>query len=564
MHILVVDDVYTNRVTLQAMLEGIGHTVTCAGDGVEGVAEFDRVQPDVVLMDVVMPNMDGYEATRIIKRRSSDRFVPVIFITALSSTDDLVKCIEVGGDDFLARPFNIDLLKAKIVALNRMVSFYANLRAHEHALEQHNRRLGMEMRIGQNVLTKIMRQGIADDPSLRHWSFPMGMFSGDLFLSARTPAGGMNIMLGDITGHGLSAAIGAQPVADMFYSMTAKGFAIGDIAGEINRRMYATLHPEIFCAACLIELDPHRTTAMLWNGAMPDAFIVNTETGEQRRVVSSHQALGVVAEDRFNRRSEILSIGPADRIFICSDGFIEGKNSAKERFGMARLASALAQITDWTAPLENFKSSFLEFLGSQSPTDDVSMIEVICKQPTRSADKTGSPPKRQDARPARWQAEITLHADTLQVTNPVPVITGLIMQVQSPHSHRERIFTIVSELVTNAVDHGLLNLSSELKRGPEGFATYFQRRADALASLTEGWIRIRIDHVPEADHGVLTIHVEDSGSGFDVRAHQARFSTAFIAGSYSGRGLGLVRKLCASTQFNAAGNAVEAVYRWSR
>jgi CheY-like chemotaxis protein/anti-sigma regulatory factor (Ser/Thr protein kinase) len=564
MHILIVDDVYTNRATLQAMLENIGHQVTCATDGIEGIAAFESARPDLVIMDVLMPNMDGYDATRVIKQRCGDRFVPVVFVTALSGTDELVRCIEVGGDDFLTRPFEIELLKAKLVALHRMITFYGNLKSHEAALAQQNRRLALEMRIGQNVLNKIMRQGINNDPCFRHWTLPTGMFSGDLFLAARTPAGGISVLLGDVTGHGLSAAIGAQPVADVFYGMTAKGFSIGDVAGEINRRVHAALHPEIFCAACLVELDPERTSATIWNGAMPDLLLVDTNTREIRRVRSSHHALGVVDEDKFDRRPEILTIGRSERMFLCSDGLIEGKNAENVRYGVDRFVQALRGMTDWSSPIDALRRGYFEFLGSASPVDDVSILEIDCATSSIGADQDAAKANAHNAKPSHWHAQVTLYADSLGLANPAPTITNLIMQIQSPLSHRERIFTIVSELVTNAVDHGLLQLSSHLKAGPQGFSVYFQRRAEALAALRDGWVRVSINHVPDGDRGALTIQVEDSGPGFDAQAVLNRLPQGGAVSRYSGRGIGLVKKLCPDLRFNASGNMAEAVYRWSR
>lgn len=562
MRILVIDDSQTNLVALRSLLEVFGYTVTTARDGVEGVAEFERDPPDIVLMDIMMPNMDGYEATRAIKKRCGGRYIPVIFVTSLTGTDDLVRGIEAGGDDFIARPFDAGVLRAKLTAFRRVIGVHANLLAHERAMAEQNKRLSLEMRIGQTVLAKITGQGLSNPRMLRHWIFPMGVFCGDLLLSARTPSGGVIILLGDITGHGLSAAIGAQPVADIFYGMSAKGFSIGDIVGEINRRVYSTLHPEIFCAACLVELDPERTTATVWNGAMPDVFVVNTATGEQRRVKSSHQALGVIPDDKFDRRTEILSIGEHDRIFLFSDGFIEAKDQKRQRFGQARTAQFFENLRDWSAPIDGLKQSLLAFLGTVSPGDDVSVVEIICAAADTAATDPGQL-KQQNAKPSRWHAEVTLFADSIQACNPVPVITGLIMQVQSPLAHRERIFTVVSELVTNAVDHGLLGLESSLKSGPEGFVRYFQARAVALAALKSGWVRIELNHEPDGDRGMLTIRVEDSGSGFDVAAFERR-QGAEKNEAYSGRGIGLVRRLCGEARYNGRGNAVEATYLWTR
>ena len=114
---LVVDDDATNRVFIRALLVKEGYDVVLAEDGIEGVARFREVRPDIVFMDVMMPHMDGYEATRLIKELAGETFVPVIFLTALSDDEAMMSCINAGGDDFLSKPFKKNTLKSKIIAM---------------------------------------------------------------------------------------------------------------------------------------------------------------------------------------------------------------------------------------------------------------------------------------------------------------------------------------------------------------------------------------------------------------------------------------------------------------
>jgi hypothetical protein len=88
-------------------------------------------------------------------------------------------------------------------------------------------------------------------PHIQYLLSLMALFSGDVLLAAPTLSGGLQVMLGDFTGHGLPAAIGAIPVSDIFYAMTAKGFSIGDIVAELNQKLRTILPTGLFCAACL-------------------------------------------------------------------------------------------------------------------------------------------------------------------------------------------------------------------------------------------------------------------------------------------------------------------------
>ena len=104
--VLVVDDDDTNRLVLEALLSDAGHRVIEARHGAEAVELYRQHRPDAVLMDVMMPVMDGYEASRRIRALAGRHFVPIIFLTALSDDKSLARCIEAGGSDFLTKPFH--------------------------------------------------------------------------------------------------------------------------------------------------------------------------------------------------------------------------------------------------------------------------------------------------------------------------------------------------------------------------------------------------------------------------------------------------------------------------
>lgn len=124
--VLVVDDTASNRQILAAYLGKMGARVLQAEDGVRAVEMFDRHRPDVVLMDVMMPEMDGLEATRRIKAMS-DYWVPVVFLSALGDTASVVAGLEAGGDDYVAKPFSFVVLNAKLRSLARTLTMQRRL-----------------------------------------------------------------------------------------------------------------------------------------------------------------------------------------------------------------------------------------------------------------------------------------------------------------------------------------------------------------------------------------------------------------------------------------------------
>jgi DNA-binding response OmpR family regulator len=118
--VLVVDDQELNRNLLNHMLKHEGFDVVLAENGRQAIEVCKREDPDLVLLDVVMPELDGYETAPLLKELSTEVYLPIIFITALGDQDSLRRCLEVGGDDFLNKPFDRVILQAKIKAHSRI------------------------------------------------------------------------------------------------------------------------------------------------------------------------------------------------------------------------------------------------------------------------------------------------------------------------------------------------------------------------------------------------------------------------------------------------------------
>ncbi len=555
--ILVVDDEVTNRMVLNAMLKRDGFTVLMAENGKEAIEVFEKEELDLVLMDVMMPVMDGYEATRIIKSSIGNRFVPIFFLTAMTDEKALAKCIESGGDDFLTKPFSRTILRSKIDALLRVKTVYTKLQEQHDELVYHQKHIEHEHEIAERIFSKIIRTDALNVSNIKFLLSPVALFNGDILLVAPKPKGGQHIMLGDFTGHGLSAAIGAMPVAEIFYSMTEKGYSIQDIASEINTKLNKTLPTGLFCAACIVDVDTKHNKFTVWNGGVPSAILYSEDKRIKNVFKSTHLPFGVVSSREFKNDVQIVEAEKGDRIYLYSDGLIEATDSQGVMYGEDRLDLCFANNTDANNMFDELTSSQNEFRGDQLQEDDTTIIEVLFDAEESGKDKDSKETSDIKA-PCKWDVSFELGPEILRGMDPLPAILHVLLEIQGLYSHRGRLYTILAELYSNALEHGVLGMDSKLKMSPEGFAEYYEIREQRLTDLNEGFIRINLHHEPADDGGKLTIEYQDSGKGFDVNSYHAETDNNI----FSGRGIALVKSLCTEFNYNESGNGIQVVYLW--
>ena len=160
MKVLIVDDSPTIRAALRGLVQKMGHSVIEAEDGSKALAIYAQDRPDLVLIDVVMPVMDGYEAARQMRHSRPDEWVPIIFLSSKEADQDLDRAIEAGGDDYLVKPVSFVVLNAKIRALQRIESTRTKLLEMSRDLAAANRELESLSR--QDGLTEIANRRYFD------------------------------------------------------------------------------------------------------------------------------------------------------------------------------------------------------------------------------------------------------------------------------------------------------------------------------------------------------------------------------------------------------------------
>ena len=555
--ILIAEDSAADRMLLSSIVRRQGHQVLTAANGAEAVEVFRLQCPQLVLMDAMMPVMDGFEAARQIKALAGETLVPIIFLTSLSESEALARCLEVGGDDFLAKPYNQVILSAKIKAMDRLRRLQATVLQQRDQIARHHEYLLNEQRVAKAVFDKVAHSGCLNAPNIRYLQSPYALFNGDLLLAAFTPAGDMHVLLGDFTGHGLPAAVGAMPLAEVFYGMTAKGYGLAETLREMNAKLKRILPVDMFCCATLLCLSVQRRSVEVWNGGMPDGYLHSMATGERTPLTARHLPLGVLSPQAFDDRTEVFPMALGDRVFLLSDGVIDTCDANEQLFGVQRLQEVFALNRQPDALFEEIERALRDFGGEAR--DDVSMVEISLLEPARLNPPAVVYSDSGQSCPLDWSVSFEFRAATLKRFNPLPYLLQLLQEVHGLRAQSGALYSVLAELYSNALEHGVLGLDSGLKRDASGFTRYYQQRNVRLDELQDGFVRVHLQVTPEGEGGCLAICVEDSGKGFDVERVLER---PLDPVRLSGRGISLIRQLGRNASWSDDGRSARVEFYW--
>jgi len=558
--VLVVEDDLINAEILRDIIDGLGYDVEVAHDGAEAVERFRSWLPNLVIMDIKMPVMDGIEATRRIRALGQSHWVPIIYHTSLDMTDEIVSGLNAGADDYLLKPTPPDLIRAKISSYERVLEMQRSVRSQTSELSAWRDMAEQQNRLSQHVVSRLLdAEGLRD--SLLEWmNTPADNFSGDLVCAIRGPADMLYLMLADAAGHGLSAALSALPMTQVFYGMAGKGFPIHTIAEELNRKLKCFLPIERFVAAGLAAIDTRNQTIEIWNGGIPDILFLSGDCTIAMRWPSRHPPLGILPPAAFNSSTEQVNYQQAGELFICSDGIIEAENASGARMNQLMVEKLLCSAPPGQR-MATLQMALQRHLDGDKNPDDLSCI--LARVPIE---------RRQDIRPANrpethgakdfsdWRLGLTWGLSELRNLDIVPAVLGFMNQIPSLKAHSGNLYLILAELFNNALDHGLLNLDSQLKNEDDGFERYLSEREQRMDALTEGQIDMRF-HLHRADgQPALDICITDSGLGFDYEQINLLDDIESGLPEFHGRGIMLVKRLCSELVYTGRGNVVNARY----
>ena len=344
--ILVVDDDESNREIIARHLERQGHAVSRAQDGASALGLLEREAFDILVLDVMMPGMNGYQLLERIKADETLKAVQVIVISALDDAKGIARCIELGAEDYLPREFEPVILRARIEACLERRSALARQAVYLEALRKSVKLVDEGLSEGADYVRgllppRIARQGLGTD-----WVFiPSKALGGDVF--GYHPLGGkrMALFLLDVSGHGIGAALYSVTLMNMLRNQVLADTDFADpasVLSRLNESFQMESQNNLYFTAWYGVWD-ERKRELCWSSAGAPPAVLLLPGGGVERLATDGMAIGFDTQAEYRNDSATLPEGA--RLYLFSDGIYEVTARDGSMLGLDGFIGILAAMT---------------------------------------------------------------------------------------------------------------------------------------------------------------------------------------------------------------------------
>jgi phosphoserine phosphatase RsbU/P len=366
--ILIVDDAKTNiDILVEALRDD--YKLSVALDGAAALRSVEKSAPDLVLLDIVMPGIDGYEVCRQLRAQEPTRELPIMFLSSLEDVKDKTRGFEAGGNDYLTKPFEILEVKARVRSLLKA-------KAYADAVRE---AISRDLAIAREIQTGILPTDLAAATShsaLDVYAIiePAQKVGGDLYEVLRASDDRLVVALGDVSGKGIAAALFMAIAVTVLRTLARH---IADPA-EILRRLNDELaernpHLMFVTIQCLVFDLEHGRVTCAGAGHHQLAFLSRSRP-PRLACPSSGRPAGLMASNPIE--SVTLTLDPGDTFVLFSDGVTEATNIAEDFYGEERLLKVLSSCADASSTdiVTRVMGDVRAFVAGAKQSDDIAVL----------------------------------------------------------------------------------------------------------------------------------------------------------------------------------------------
>jgi len=323
--VLVVDDAPANLQVVRSILKDDFkiRVATSGAKALELVKE--KPQPDLILLDVTMPEMDGYEVCGILKATPDARDIPVIFLTGKTETDDETKGFEVGAVDYIHKPFSPAVVKAR-------VHTHLVLRESRDQLARQLLDINNELEMAREIQLSILPHEI---PKIRGLEIaaryiPMNSVAGDFYDFIFVDEKHVGILIADVTGHGLPAALIASMLKVALFAQSQHASDPARVLAGLNQSLCGKFKHH-FVTAAYVFVDMEKKSIRCAGAGHPPLLLWRKSTGSASEVLENGLLLGLFPDASYSAVEALVEAG--DKAILYTDGILEANSPSKQGFG---------------------------------------------------------------------------------------------------------------------------------------------------------------------------------------------------------------------------------------
>ncbi len=326
--ILIVDDTPINLGVISGALKDSFNTkVATNGEKALAIASAEE-KPDLILLDVMMPGMDGYEVCRRLKANPATQDIPVIFLTGQTGTEDETKGFEVGAVDYIHKPFSAAIVKVR-------VRLHLMLREAHEQIAQQLVAINNELEMAQQIQLSILPSGTPKLGGLEIVAryIPMTSVAGDFYDFIVVDEKRVGVLIADVSGHGLPAALIASMLQVALTAQFAHASDPGKVLSGLNQSLCGKFQRN-FVTAAYVFVDLEKNSMTYAGAGHPPLLHWRSSSGKASEVSENGLVLGQFPEETYSAVS--LPLEPGDRCVLYTDGVLETSSPSDEEFGADR------------------------------------------------------------------------------------------------------------------------------------------------------------------------------------------------------------------------------------
>ncbi len=373
-NILLVDDSPANLRLLSQILSERGYGVRAVTSGPRALASAELTPPDLILLDIRMPDMDGYDVCQQLKANPRTADIPILFISALDDIQDKMRAFSAGGVDYITKPFQLEEVIAR-------VETHLALRRLQRNLESANQRMEQELALAAQVQASFMQRTL---PEAAGWQLavalvPARLTSGDFYDVVRLPAGKLALLIADVVDKGVGAALYMAMSCALLRAYTGEHPDSPDLACQaVNKRLLEYATADQFVTVFLGILDPESGRLVYSNaGHNPPILLHAAESDQVVLLRNTGMPLGV--EESALWPAQQVQMAPGDVLVLYTDGVTDAENVDGAWYELSRLTAVVKSNRGGTA--QALRDSILDdvqrFTRGAAQADDMALVVLV-------------------------------------------------------------------------------------------------------------------------------------------------------------------------------------------